>query len=190
MTDPGLFDLQVNGSTELADAVPDGDTTGPVKVAVGSNPTVGEVAGTGTDLDDYVSSIACSGRQHRFGVRRRSALPRRPSPPATRGLHDHQQAQAAPGGRQGARPVRRRRDVRPADRRRDREGGCRQRRGATGFVSVATGTHLSLSELRPAPPPTLGDYETEISCDNGDTNAPAAVLRASDDDRSWTTATR
>ena len=32
-----------------------------MNVAVGSNPTVGELAGTGTDLGDYESSIECSG---------------------------------------------------------------------------------------------------------------------------------
>ena len=58
--DGGLFDLQVNGSTQ-ADDVGDAGTTGSVNVAVGSNPTVGELAGTGTNLDDYESSIACSG---------------------------------------------------------------------------------------------------------------------------------
>ena len=55
--------LQVNGATK-ADDVGDGGTTGSVNVAVGSNPTVGEVAGAGTNLDDYESSIACIGRQH------------------------------------------------------------------------------------------------------------------------------
>ena len=59
--DGGLFDLQVNGSTQ-ADDVGDAGTTGSVNVAVGSNPTVGELAGAGTDLDDYESSIECLGR--------------------------------------------------------------------------------------------------------------------------------
>ena len=58
--DGGLFDLQVNGSTK-ADDVGDAGTTDYVNVAVGSNPTVGEVAGAGTNLDDYESSIECSG---------------------------------------------------------------------------------------------------------------------------------
>ena len=55
--DPGLFDLQIDGSTEFADAS-DGDTTGAVTVNTGTH-TVGELAGTGTDLDDYNSSIEC-----------------------------------------------------------------------------------------------------------------------------------
>ena len=58
--DGGLFDLQVNGSTK-ADDVGDAGTTGSVNVAVGSNPTVGELAGTGTTLADYESSIECTG---------------------------------------------------------------------------------------------------------------------------------
>ena len=45
--DGGLFDLQVNGLTQ-ADDVGDAGTTGYVNVAVGSNPTVGELAGAGT----------------------------------------------------------------------------------------------------------------------------------------------
>src|SRR6185503_1643428 len=59
-SDGGLFDLQVNGSTKKADAG-DGGATGYVNVAVDSNPTVGEGAGTGTTLGDYASSIACTG---------------------------------------------------------------------------------------------------------------------------------
>src|SRR4029078_10197866 len=58
--DTGKFNLQVNGSTQKADAS-DGDTTGAVNVAVGSNPTVGELAGTGTNLSDYEASISCTG---------------------------------------------------------------------------------------------------------------------------------
>ena len=58
--DGGLFDLQVNGTTK-ADDVGDGGTTGSVNVAVGSNPTVGELAGAGTTLNDYESSIECTG---------------------------------------------------------------------------------------------------------------------------------
>ena len=46
-SDGGLFDLQVNGSTK-ADDVGDAGTTDYVNVAVGSNPTVGELAGAGT----------------------------------------------------------------------------------------------------------------------------------------------
>ena len=65
--DGGLFDLQVNGSTQ-ADDVGDAGTTGSVNVAVGSNPTVGELAGAGTTLDDYESSIECIGRQQRLVV--------------------------------------------------------------------------------------------------------------------------
>ena len=56
-TDPGLFNLQIDGTTEKADAS-DGDTTGAVTVDTGTH-TVGEAAGTGTSLDDYTSSIEC-----------------------------------------------------------------------------------------------------------------------------------
>jgi hypothetical protein len=57
--DPGRFDLQVDGVTDKTDAS-DGDTTGPVPVATGTNHSVGELAGTGTSLSDYSSSISCT----------------------------------------------------------------------------------------------------------------------------------
>jgi purine nucleosidase len=57
--DPGRFDLQVDGVTEKTDAS-DGDTTGPVPVATGTNHSVGELAGTETSLSDYSSSISCT----------------------------------------------------------------------------------------------------------------------------------
>ena len=55
--DPGLFDLQIDGVTEKADAS-DGDTTGKKTLYPGTY-TVGEAAGTGTSLDGYTSSIEC-----------------------------------------------------------------------------------------------------------------------------------
>jgi hypothetical protein len=65
-TDSGKFDLQIDGATPPnGDDVGDGGTTGPVTVSAGDseNPgdthTVGEVAGIGTNLGDYDSSIDC-----------------------------------------------------------------------------------------------------------------------------------
>jgi len=58
--DTGLFDLKVDGNTKKTDAG-DGGSTGYVNVAVNSNPSVAEGAGTGTTLSDYASSIACTG---------------------------------------------------------------------------------------------------------------------------------
>ena len=55
--DPGLFNLQIDEETELADAS-DGDSTGAVTVNTGSH-SVGETAGTGTLLSNYASSIEC-----------------------------------------------------------------------------------------------------------------------------------
>jgi hypothetical protein len=57
--DPGRFDLQVDDVTEKTDAS-DGETTGPVSVATGTNHSVGELAGTGSSLADYSSSISCT----------------------------------------------------------------------------------------------------------------------------------
>jgi len=65
--DPGVFGLQIDGTTKKTDAS-DGDTTGPVVVSAGistDNPpigdthTVSEVAGTATSLSHYDSSISC-----------------------------------------------------------------------------------------------------------------------------------
>src|SRR3954451_14208012 len=54
----GLVNLQVDGTTKKTDAG-DGDTTGAVGVDTG-NHSVGETAGTGTNLSDYTSSIVCN----------------------------------------------------------------------------------------------------------------------------------
>jgi uncharacterized repeat protein (TIGR01451 family) len=56
-TDPGLFDLRIDGEVEKANAS-DGDSTGKKTVYTGVR-TVGETTGTSTDLDDYNSSIEC-----------------------------------------------------------------------------------------------------------------------------------
>jgi hypothetical protein len=55
--DPGRFDLQIDGTTWLPDAI-NGGTTGPQEV-LPPTATVGELAGTDTSLADYSSSILC-----------------------------------------------------------------------------------------------------------------------------------
>jgi uncharacterized repeat protein (TIGR01451 family) len=66
-TDPGAFNLQIDGETEFTDAG-DGDSTGAVKVSagfsddpapIGDTHNVGEIAGTDTDLADYDTEIFC-----------------------------------------------------------------------------------------------------------------------------------
>ena len=59
-TDPGKFDLQVNGETKKQDAG-DGGTTGFVTVGLGQA-SVGELAGTGTSLGDYDAQITCGAK--------------------------------------------------------------------------------------------------------------------------------
>jgi uncharacterized repeat protein (TIGR01451 family) len=59
-TDPGTFDLQVNGETKKS-AASHGGTTGFVTVPVG-NVSVGELAGTGISLGDYGTQIACGSK--------------------------------------------------------------------------------------------------------------------------------
>ena len=58
-TDPGKFNLQVDGTTKKTDAG-NGGTTGAVTVNTGSNHSVGETAGTGTSLATTRPSIACT----------------------------------------------------------------------------------------------------------------------------------
>src|SRR5439155_720928 len=58
--DPGKFNLQINGTTDKADAG-NGVNTGSVNVDVSLNLPVAHTAGTSTSLTDYESSIACTG---------------------------------------------------------------------------------------------------------------------------------
>ncbi len=55
--DPGLFNLQIDGATEEGDAGHNGTTTA-LPFNAGTH-SVGETAGTGTNLDDYEKSISC-----------------------------------------------------------------------------------------------------------------------------------
>jgi uncharacterized cupredoxin-like copper-binding protein/plastocyanin len=55
--DTGLFNLQIDGFTQAAN-VGDNGTTGAVAVNAGVVHTIGETAGTGTSLSDYVSTIS------------------------------------------------------------------------------------------------------------------------------------
>src|SRR5688500_19978095 len=57
---PCMYNLQVNGVTKKTEASPVYPPDD-LPVSVGSNPSVGETAGTGSNLSDYESSIACSG---------------------------------------------------------------------------------------------------------------------------------
>ncbi|MBM3150337.1 MAG: hypothetical protein FJZ88_10005 [Chloroflexi bacterium] len=56
-TDPGKFDLQIDGVTRK-DGAGHGDSTGKVVVSVGDH-TVGETASGDTDMDDYAFDISC-----------------------------------------------------------------------------------------------------------------------------------
>lgn len=58
-SDPGRFDLRINGATVLADAA-NGGSTGQRLVSAGpATTTVEEAAGTGTSLSGFASAIAC-----------------------------------------------------------------------------------------------------------------------------------
>jgi hypothetical protein len=56
-TDPGVFNLQVNGTTIITG--PNGTTTGPLTVGIGEG-TVSETAAAGTNLGDYSSKVDCT----------------------------------------------------------------------------------------------------------------------------------
>jgi hypothetical protein len=58
-TDPGHFDLQIDGATRATNAGHN-STTGPIRVAAGRTHSVGELASSGTTLADYTSQIACT----------------------------------------------------------------------------------------------------------------------------------
>jgi uncharacterized repeat protein (TIGR01451 family) len=60
-SDAGKFNLQIDGTTIGSGNVGDGGTTGSIELSSG-NHTVGETAGTDTDLSDYTSSISCVDR--------------------------------------------------------------------------------------------------------------------------------
>ena len=119
--DPGLFDLRIN-SEVVADDVGDGGS-GSRDLAPGDY-TVSELAGTGTSLAKYDSSIECDNGDSGIGhvARRRvDRLQRR------RDVHDHEHApDGQADGRQAAGPGGRRGSVRPADQQRGR-GRRRQR---------------------------------------------------------------
>jgi hypothetical protein len=57
-SDPGTFNLDIDGGDDEATNVGDGGTTGPRPVNTG-NHTVAETAGTGTSLGDYDTSLSC-----------------------------------------------------------------------------------------------------------------------------------
>jgi hypothetical protein len=171
--DDGLFDLQVNGVTKKDDAT-DGGHTGYVNVAVGSNPTVGEVAGTpATNLSDYDSSIACSGdstaSSSNVGPLSLGTLAAGAVVDCT--ITNNRKARLAvvknvapTSGDLGTFDLR----IDDVTRKQDAAHG-----DGTGFVNVANGTH-AVSELNGTNSPNqLSDYESAITCDNGDTNTPA-----------------
>ena len=166
----GLFDLQVNGSTESADAG-DGGLDRPGHRGRGSSPTVGEVAGTDTDLDDYESSIACSGDSTASSSDAGPLSSSASSPRASRGLHDHEQAQAAREGDQGSRAGRRLRPVRPAGQRLEEPVDATDSE-TTDYVNVAVGSNPTVGEVA-GTGTDLDDYESSIAC-TGDSTASSS----------------
>ena len=60
--DPGLFNLQIGGTT-LATNVGGGGTTAAQTLPSGTTYTLGETAGTGTTLSDYTATLDCSDAQ-------------------------------------------------------------------------------------------------------------------------------
>lgn len=61
VTDPGKFNLNING-TAFASNIGDGGTTGAIELVTG-NVNISETAGTNTQLNDYESSYVCTDSQ-------------------------------------------------------------------------------------------------------------------------------
>ena len=168
--DGGLFDLQVNGTTK-ADDVGDAGTTGYVNVDVDSNPTVGEVAGAGTSLGDYESSIACTGDS--------SASSSNSGPLSVGTLAAGDVVDCTITNTRKAR-VKVTKDLVPSG-----DGGLFDLQvngltqaddvgdaGTTGYVNVAVGSNPTVGELAGAGT-SLGDYESSIEC-TGDSSASSS----------------
>src|SRR5439155_25413066 len=56
-SDPGLFNLKIDGTTQASN-VGDGGTTGEKTLGAGTH-TVFETGGTGTSTSDYTASVVC-----------------------------------------------------------------------------------------------------------------------------------
>ena len=153
--DPGKFDLKIDGPYTNEGATGDGGTTGFVNVAVGSHDG-GRARGTGTDLADYESKIACSGELERPGSGR--ATPWRARRRAAGHLHDHEQAQAAGEGGQGARARGRSGQVRPAGRRDVTERRTPATTATTPASSTSPSARTTVGELA-GTGTDLADYE-------------------------------
>ncbi len=134
-TDPGKFDLQIDGTTDAnADDVGHNGSTGEETLNTGTH-TVGEVAGAGTDLDELPEVDRVPGRQrHRRRGRKRgdadNAGPLNVSVTSGSDIvcvitNTRERRQAR--GQEVAQPDDRPRQVRPADRR--HHGHQRGRRG-------------------------------------------------------------
>jgi uncharacterized repeat protein (TIGR01451 family) len=169
--DAGRFNLQINGITKAADAG-DSGTTGPVDVAVGSNPTVGETAGNGTALSDYDGSISCDNGASGSGS----------GPLSVGTLHAGDRVSCVI--KNSRKPeVRVLKHLVPSS-----DGGKFDLQvngvtkaagvgdhGDTGFVAVGVGSNPTVSEAASAGT-TLGSYVSSISCDNGKSSSDSGPL--------------
>jgi uncharacterized repeat protein (TIGR01451 family) len=169
--DSGKFNLQINGTTQATD-VGDGGDTGFVAVATGSNPTVGETAGTGTSLSDYESSISCSNGKTATGTGPLSlgtvhagdqvtctiTNSRKPQVKVTKNL-----VPSTDGGKFNL-------QVNGTTKATDVGNG-----GTTGFVNVAVGSNPTVGEIAGSGT-SLADYESSISCSNGASGSDSGPL--------------
>jgi hypothetical protein len=174
--DAGKFNLRVNGVDKATD-VGDAGTTGFISVAAGSNPTVGEVAGTNTSLTDYVSSIACTGDSTASGSGTSLSVGTlNAAQSATCTITNHRKPQLKVvktfvGDTSG------RVDLKIDTNTYDNSGaGFGTTTVGSDFQNVATGTH-TVSELAHSGT-DLGNYEKAISCDNSKgSNSGSASLQ-------------
>ena len=153
-------------------AVGDAGTTDYVNVAVGSQPDRRRARGRGHDLADYDSSIECSGDS--------SATASNSGPLSVGTLAAGDVVDCTITNKRKPRLE----VVKKLDPSSDNgtfdlqiDGMTKKvdatHDGTTGFVTVETGAHIVGEVNGTNSPNSLGDYDSEISCDNDDTNTPA-----------------
>ena len=171
-TDNGMFNLQIDGVTKKVDATHN-DTTGYVNVANGTH-LVGEVNGTSSpnSLSDYDTDITCDNGNTNTpaGGTSLTTTALGYGAKVTCTITNHRKARLQV--------------VKKLDPATDNgmfnlqiDGVTKKvdatHNDTTGYVNVANGTHLVGEVNGTSSPNSLSDYDTDITCDNGNTNTPA-----------------
>ena len=168
-------DLQIDGTTELANAQDDGDTG--FKTVNTGNHSVGELEVDGTDLSDYTTSISCVDDEDTVVASNSDSLSLGDIPV---GKGDQITCTITNSRDTGQiKVIKDFSDNSPAGAKVDLQiDGTTKLANAednddTGFVTVNTGDH-SVGEVQVDGTP-LSDYTTSISCDNGDSGTGTSL---------------